>query len=118
MSDKGGETDKNSERLARPYTRGDDVWSFSDLPPLSVPWGGEDGGHSVVPQLDKLATAVDVMLLKVVDAEHREAVWAPVLPLHVGQPLLQPLRVVHREPEEQHNNKQQRHIKHRCVRVD
>lgn len=44
------------------------------------------------------------MLLKVVDAEHREAARAPVLPLHVGQPLLQPPGVVHRKPDEHHEN--------------
>lgn len=106
MREKGRESDENSECLAS----GDDVWSVSDLPPLAVPEVGEDGWHGVISQLDELATAVDVTLLKVVDAQHREAVWTPVLPLHVGQPLLQPLWVVHRKPEEQHNKIQQSEV--------
>lgn len=49
---------------------GDDVWSISDLSALGIAKRGEDGGHSVVSQLDKLAAAIDVMLLKVVYAQH------------------------------------------------
>lgn len=58
----------------------------------------EYGGNGIFPKCHTFARSVNVLLLKVIDAQDREASWCPVLPLHVKKPFFKFPGIVQGKP--------------------